>query len=632
MENNLSTSSEKARINCFNDYRLNHQLENSNNFNRNNDPIIEKSDNFNDNHDDFISNFDKFKNGDEPMEKSDSLSAEMVDKRIEALPYILDLRKIQSSDQQIQAMDDHGGENANVVESCLWLDGQEPSFDDVDEIDRLISSLSSIADKSNPLEIPGTRVETFAQMVQSRIDEYESGSFKFGQNSDQDSILMDVLSRISKLTKLLGELSSGSAKSLSSKTSVVLQRAMMFMEEELQIFLEESKQNASKDPETKITAEEELFPAISDEAISRMKNIASLMISAGSYYLERQSSAAPSSATFLQSGRDEHQPRHGGDPIIPQFRRLYCNDQAFCERLFKVPDIYETPTELISAFDDSLYSKECADALRSDISAVRRRLGEAVVCIFYDLENSIRSDVAGNPVPTARSEQSKEYLLATGEKRNDPDEDDVTRNNNNQKVVKISPFAEKMTSVMELLDANLEVKSKLYKDPSLRYIFMMNNGRYILQKIKESTEIHELLGDSSVRKLSSELRGYHKNYQRETWSKGLQCLSYEGSQVNGKVHKPTLKERFKNFNKLFDDIDKTHSTWVVNDGQLQSELRVSISAVMIPAYRSFLARFGHYLTAGRQEEKYIKYQPEDIEAAIEELFDGNPAPVAEEEN
>ncbi|GMH19112.1 hypothetical protein Nepgr_020953 [Nepenthes gracilis] len=188
MENNLSTSSEKARINYFNDYRPDHQLENFNNFNRNNDPIIEKSDSFNDNHDDFISNFDKFKNGDEPMEKSDSLSAEMVDKRIEALPYILDLRKIQSSDQQIQAMDDHGGENANVVESCLWLDRQEPSFDDVDEIDRLISSLSSIADKSNPLEIPDTRVETFARMVQSRIDECANRSFKFGLNSDQDSI------------------------------------------------------------------------------------------------------------------------------------------------------------------------------------------------------------------------------------------------------------------------------------------------------------------------------------------------------------------------------------------------------------------------------------------------------------
>ncbi|GMH32075.1 hypothetical protein Nepgr_033919 [Nepenthes gracilis] len=79
----------------------------------------------------------------------------------------------------------------------------------------------------------------------------------------------------------------------------------------------------------------------------------------------------------------------------------HCNDQAcFAERLFKGLDIYETPTELISAFDDSLYSKECADALRSDISADECADWEKqVVCIFYDLENSIGSDVAGESSP-----------------------------------------------------------------------------------------------------------------------------------------------------------------------------------------------------------------------------------------
>ncbi|GMH19140.1 hypothetical protein Nepgr_020981 [Nepenthes gracilis] len=313
---------------------------------------------------------------------------------------------------------------------------------------------------------------------------------------------------------------------------------MMFMEEELQIFLEgsisssnanasepnnqkstskqlssskwnrqESKQNASKDPETKITAEEELFPAISDEAISRMKNIASLMISAGygteccqvySTLRRKAFKEAMKQQGFEKISMDEVQKmqwealeghmatwikvvKYSAKVILPGETKLCCS--IFCdfpsigeemstnlatavillflnfaeaiamtkrsaERLFKVLDIYETLTELISAFDDSLYSKECADALRSDISAVRRRLGEAAVCIFYDLENSIRSDVAGNPVPTGsvhpltrytmnylryacdfkdaldqvfsqhhqRSEQSKEYLLATGEK------------------------------------------------------------------------------------------------------------------------------------------------------------------------------------------------------------------------
>jgi exocyst complex protein 7 len=190
-----------------------------------------------------------------------------------------------------------------------------------------------------------------------------------------------------------------------------------------------------------------------------------------------------------------------------------------------------------------------------------------------------------------------------------------------------SPFSNQLMRVMDLLDSNLGAKSKLYKDIALSCIFMMNNGRYIVQKIKGSTEIHQMIGDTWCRRKSSELRNYHKNYQRETWSKLLSCLGHEGLQVNGKVIKPVLKERFKSFNMLFDEIHKTQSSWVVSDDQLQSELRVSISAVVIPAYRSFLGRFSQYLTSGRQSEKYIKYQAEDLETSIDELFDGNPASV-----
>ncbi|KAM1820580.1 hypothetical protein ACFX11_002102 [Malus domestica] len=125
---------------------------------------------------------------------------------------------------------------------------------------------------------------------------------------------------------------------------------------------------------------------------------------------------------------------------------------------------------------------------------------------------------------------------------------------------------------MDLLDSNLETKAKLYKDVALSSIFMMNNGRYILQKIKGSAEINSCIGETWYRRRSSDLRQYHKNYQRETWDRLLQCLSHEGLSVNGKVAKPVLKERFKNFNALFDEIHKTQSTWVVSDEQMQSEV------------------------------------------------------------
>jgi len=53
--------------------------------------------------------------------------------------------------------------------------------------------------------------------------------------------------------------------------------------------------------------------------------------------------------------------------------------------------------------------------------------------------------------------------------------------------------------VMELLDTNLEGKAKLYKEVPLSCIFMMNE-RYIVQKIKGSTKIYEVMGETWCRK------------------------------------------------------------------------------------------------------------------------------------
>ncbi|GFY85130.1 exocyst subunit exo70 family protein C1 [Actinidia rufa] len=178
-------------------------------------------------------------------------------------------------------------------------------------------------------------------------------------------------------------------------------------------------------------------------------------------------------------------------------------------------------------------------------------------------------------------------------------------------------FLESVDRVSKLTNSLCEFSSESKYAPSINRI----------KAIQGPGEINELMGDTWLRKWSSDLRQYHKNYQRETWGRLLSCLSHEGLIVHGKVVKPVLKEQFKSFNAMFDEIHKTQSVWVVSDEQLQSELRVSISSVVISAYWSFLARFSQNFTTGRQTEKYIKYQPEDIETFIDELFDGNATPT-----
>ncbi|GAU23219.1 hypothetical protein TSUD_172470 [Trifolium subterraneum] len=301
------------------------------------------------------------------------------------------------------------------------------------------------------------------------------------------------------------------------------------------------------------------------------------------------------------------------------------------EKLFKLLDMYETLRDIIPKLD-GLFPEESSEELKTEIDLAKARLGETIISIFCDLENQIKSEPAKNPVPGGAVHPLTRYIMnylnIAGDYKETLEQvfKEHSKIQHSENIIKeaSSPFAAQVMRVMELLDDSLDGKAKLYRDVSLSNFFMMNNGRYILQKIKGSTELSQLMGETWCRRKSSELRNYHKTYQRETWNKVLTCLSHEGLNVNGKVQKPVLKERFKSFNSMFDEIHKTQSSWVVKDEQLQSELRVSISAVVIPAYRAFVGRFSQNLSAGRQTEKYIKYQPEDIETYIDELFDGKP--------
>lgn len=322
------------------------------------------------------------------------------------------------------------------------------------------------------------------------------------------------------------------------------------------------------------------------------------------------------------------------------------------EKLFKFVDVYEALRDLVPALDGLFPAGDGVhELIKSDATLTRCKIGESIICIFIELESKIKAESGKTPVPGGAVHPNTRYTLnylklaceykdtleqlfkehqrfERADSNKAAAEFDAANNqpsNSNEEVTVQSPFQLQLLKVMDSVDANLEGKSKLYKDQSQSLIFLMNNGRYILQKVKGSPEIKSLMGDPWIRKRSSDLRSYHKAYQRETWGKVLQCLNAEGLIVHGKVSKPALKEKFKNFNAMFDEIHKTQSTWVVTDEQLQSELRVSISSLVIPAYRSFMARFSSTFTPGRQTEKYVKFQPEDIETYIDELFDGSVA-------
>jgi hypothetical protein len=292
------------------------------------------------------------------------------------------------------------------------------------------------------------------------------------------------------------------------------------------------------------------------------------------------------------------------------------------ERLFKVLDVFETLRDLIPEFE-SLFSDQFCVMLRNDAVTKWKRLGEAIRGIFMELEHLIQRDPAKAAVPGGDlhpiTRYVMNYLRAACQSRQTLEQ--VFEENSLDRAGAGS-LSLQMAWIMQLLESNLEMKSKIYKDPALCYIFLMNNARYIVQKVKDS-ELGSLLGDDWIRKHTSKIRQYHSSYQRTSWNKVLGVLKIDTSSLPADSVARAMRDKLKSFNTHFEDISKTQSSWVVFDEQLKQELQTSLTKLVLPAYSHFIGRFQNLPEIGRNLERYIKYGVKDIEAGIGDLFQGN---------
>ncbi|KZV39490.1 hypothetical protein F511_40734 [Dorcoceras hygrometricum] len=180
--------------------------------------------------------------------------------------------------------------------------------------------------------------------------------------------------------------------------------------------------------------------------------------------------------------------------------------------------------------------------------------------------------------------------------------------------------------IIVVLVANLEGKSMKYKDPILGDLFMMNNVRYIVQKIEGFDELHEMIGDFYLNKLRQKVMQSMHSYQTSTSNKFLACFEEEGLHSNigcfsPGLSKSTLKKRMRDFNIVFDHVRASQSTWTVPDLLLRDQIRVSMSEMLVPAYRQFLEKFVRRCERKATGEGSIKNSAEDLQALImEKLF------------
>ncbi|XP_052183877.1 exocyst complex component EXO70A1-like [Diospyros lotus] len=315
------------------------------------------------------------------------------------------------------------------------------------------------------------------------------------------------------------------------------------------------------------------------------------------------------------------------------------------EKLFKILDLHDALLDLLPDVDVVFESKS-SESIRVQAAEILSRLGEAVRGILSEFENKVLREPSTVSVPGGTIHPLTRYVMnyislisdykqtliglivskpSTGSRYSG---DPTTPDMDFVELEGRTPLAFHLIWIIVSLQFNLEGKAKHYKDASLAHLFIMNNVHYIAQKVRGSPELREMIGDDYLKQLTGKFRQAATSYQRSTWVRVLYCLRDEGLHVSGSfssgVSRSALRERFKTFNAMFEEVHRTQATWWVSDNQLREELRISISEKLIPAYRSFLGRFRSHIESGRHPEAYIKYSVEDLEGAVLDFFEGCP--------
>ncbi|XP_073526253.1 uncharacterized protein [Phyllobates terribilis] len=285
------------------------------------------------------------------------------------------------------------------------------------------------------------------------------------------------------------------------------------------------------------------------------------------------------------------------------------------EKLFVLLDMYETMRELLPEIESTFSDTQCT-GVRESAAALTKRLAQTAQQTFYEFEVAVEKDATKSPVSDGTVHPLTSYVINYTKFFIDY-----------QSTLKLllqdcgSPDAEAQlssvtTHIVQSLLNNLDGKSKLYKDPALMELFLMNNVHYIVSSVRRS-DMNELLGDDWVHIHRRTVQQHANQYKRVAWSKILQHIT-----VSGELTKARIRERFKNFNSEFEELHQRQSEWSVPDGELRESLRLAIAEVLLPAYRSFTNRFRSSVDGGKYPNKYIKYTPEDLEHKLSDLFEG----------
>ncbi|KAL6130245.1 hypothetical protein ACLB2K_068626 [Fragaria x ananassa] len=319
--------------------------------------------------------------------------------------------------------------------------------------------------------------------------------------------------------------------------------------------------------------------------------------------------------------------------VLLSFGEAIANSKRSPEKLFVLLDMYEIMRELHSEIETIFVGKACAE-IRELASSLTKRLAQTAKKTFGDFEEAVERDATKTAVSDGTVHPLTSYVINYVKFLFDYQSTlkQLFKEFENEDEGG-SQLASVTNQIMQALQTNLDGKSKQYRDLALTHLFLMNNIHYMVRSVRRS-EAKDLLGDDWVQRHRRIVQQHANQYKRNGWGKILQCLTIQGLSSSGGssvagdggnssgVSRAIVKDRFKAFNMQFEELHQKQSQWTVPDTELRESLRLAVAEVLLPAYRSFIKRYGPLVENGKNPQKYIRYTAEDLERMLGEFFEG----------
>ncbi|KAL0002977.1 hypothetical protein SO802_016758 [Lithocarpus litseifolius] len=317
-----------------------------------------------------------------------------------------------------------------------------------------------------------------------------------------------------------------------------------------------------------------------------------------------------------------------------RFPELITKSRHSQEEVFQLMELYEAVFELMPEIE-FIFDFESTKAVKLQALSSLVKLGDSICTILSEFESTIQKDSSRTPVfgggihPLTQSAMTfissladysgilSSIIVDNPQARTSPLPESyfesLTSGNGSTPAVSVH-----LAWLILVLLCKLDNKADLYKDVSLSYLFLANNLHFIVEKVR-TTNLKYLLGHDWVLKHTKKVKQYASNYKSMAWTKVFSSLPEKNTLA---ITPEMAKECFMRFNMTFEEAYRKQTSWVVQDGKLRDQLKVSIAKKLVPEYREFYDMYSAMLTGEKNLELLVRFSPDDLGNYLSDLFHG----------